>query len=134
MIRRLGLLKATNTLIGDEMKRGISGGEKRRVAIGVQLLSNPSVIFLDEPTSGLDSFQADSVVSTLKMLAEQGTMVISSIHQPRSSIFQRYVCTCMTVYVISVWSEFLKLLSMIHTIVSFKFNNSDHTGLITLYC
>jgi ABC-type multidrug transport system ATPase subunit len=59
------------------------------VAIGVQLLSNPSLIFLDEPTSGLDSFQAESVVATLKALANQGRLVMCSIHQPKSSVFQR---------------------------------------------
>jgi ABC-type multidrug transport system ATPase subunit len=52
VILELGLKECAGTLIGDEWRKGISGGEKRRVSVGVQLLLNPSLIFMDEPTTG----------------------------------------------------------------------------------
>ena len=58
-----------NTMIGNDFKRGISGGEKRRVSIAIELLKNPAVLFLDEPTSGLDSKTALSLMTTLSELA-----------------------------------------------------------------
>lgn len=64
----LGLSKVKNSLVGDVRMRGISGGEKKRLCIGVELMKGSDMIFLDEPTSGLDSFQALSVVSALKNL------------------------------------------------------------------
>ena len=69
------------------MYRGISGGEKKRTNIGVELIKNPSLIFLDEPTSGLDTFQALNVIEGLKILANTGRTIIMSIHQPRSGIY-----------------------------------------------
>ena len=57
IIRDLNLGKCENTIIGSASRRGISGGEKKRVAIGKQMMSNPLCLFIDEPTSNLDSFQ-----------------------------------------------------------------------------
>eukprot|EP00301_Raphidiophrys_heterophryoidea_P000122 c10063_g1_i1.p1 GENE.c10063_g1_i1~~c10063_g1_i1.p1 ORF type:complete len:733 (+),score=201.68 c10063_g1_i1:101-2200(+) len=90
VISELGLNKAQNTIVGNEKQRGVSGGERKRVNIGVELIKNPFVIFLDEPTSGLDSFQAQSVMSAMRALASDGRTVIASIHQPRSSIYQMF--------------------------------------------
>lgn len=87
IIAELGLAKARDTQIGNELSRGVSGGERKRTNIAIEMLSNPSLIFLDEPTSGLDSFQAMNVMSTMADLAHSGRTVISTIHQPRSSIF-----------------------------------------------
>lgn len=87
IIKTLGLVNCANTIVGDSKTRGISGGEKKRLSIGVELLGNPSIIFLDEPTTGLDSFQAESVVATLRELSNAGHTVICSIHQPKSAIF-----------------------------------------------
>ena len=87
IISELGLSKAEDTHIGDARIRGVSGGERKRTNIGVELIQDPSLLFLDEPTSGLDSFQALNVIETLKLLCESGTTVVLSIHQPRSSIF-----------------------------------------------
>ncbi|CAF1454126.1 unnamed protein product [Adineta steineri] len=68
----------------------ISGGQKRRVNIGTELLTNPSVIFLDEPTSGLDSTSAVTLMHVLRELALKGKTIIMSIHQPSSQIFQSF--------------------------------------------
>ncbi|CUS12557.1 unnamed protein product [Tuber aestivum] len=87
VILELGLKECADTRIGDNEHKGCSGGEKRRVSIGVQLLSNPSVLFLDEPTTGLDATSAYQVVRTLKNLARGGRTVITTIHQPRSEIW-----------------------------------------------
>jgi ABC-type multidrug transport system ATPase subunit len=87
VISELGLLGAKDTIIGNAMVRGVSGGERKRVSIGLELLHDPNLVFMDEPTSGLDSFQAANVMNTLKDVATQGRTVICSIHQPRSSIY-----------------------------------------------
>ncbi|RZC51792.1 hypothetical protein C5167_020212 [Papaver somniferum] len=76
VIDELGLRNAANTLIGDEGHRGISGGERRRVSIGVDIIHDPIVLFLDEPTSGLDSSCAFMVVKVLQRIARNGRIVI----------------------------------------------------------
>lgn len=88
IILELGLKECADTRVGDGFKKGgCSGGERRRVSIGVQMLRNPSVLFLDEPTTGLDATSAFHLVKTLKHLANTGRTVITTIHQPRSDIF-----------------------------------------------
>ncbi|VVB05719.1 unnamed protein product [Arabis nemorensis] len=82
LIDQLGIRNAAKTIIGDEGHRGISGGERRRVSIGIDIIHDPIVLFLDEPTSGLDSTSAFMVVKVLKRIAESGSIVIMSIHQP----------------------------------------------------
>ncbi|KAJ3699452.1 hypothetical protein LUZ61_003157 [Rhynchospora tenuis] len=82
LIKQLGLENATNTIIGDEGHRGVSGGERRRVSIGIDIVHDPILLFLDEPTSGLDSTSAFMVVEVLKNIARRGSIVILSIHQP----------------------------------------------------
>ena len=69
------------------MFKGVSGGERKRTSIGVELITDPSLIFLDEPTTGLDSFTAASVMETLNDLAKSGRTIITTIHQPNSDIF-----------------------------------------------
>ncbi|TQV92919.1 ABC transporter [Cordyceps javanica] len=90
VIRELGLKECAETRIGNSQHRGCSGGEKRRVSIGVQLLANPSVLFLDEPTTGLDATSAYQLVRTLKTLAKKGRTIITTIHQPRSEIWNLF--------------------------------------------
>lgn len=87
VILELGLKECAETRVGNSQHRGCSGGEKRRVSIGVQMLANPSVLFLDEPTTGLDATSAFQLVRTLKSLATAGRTVITTIHQPRSEIW-----------------------------------------------
>eukprot|EP01041_Mallomonas_annulata_P000999 gene999-1965_t len=90
VMAELGLAKVADTIIGNDKVRGVSGGERKRAAIATQLIADPAVLFLDEPTSGLDSFQAQSVMECMKSLATAGRLVISVIHQPRSSIFNMF--------------------------------------------
>ena len=82
MIKLLGLESCADTIIGSEMVKGVSGGEKKRTAIGVELITSPDIIFLDEPTSGLDSYAAYNVVQLLQQLAAGGCTVLTTIHQP----------------------------------------------------
>ena len=87
VILELGLKECANTRIGNNIHKGCSGGEKRRTSLGVQLLSNPSVLFLDEVTTGLDATSAFQLIRTLKMLSSKGRTVVVTIHQPRSEIW-----------------------------------------------
>jgi ATP-binding cassette subfamily G (WHITE) protein 2 len=80
VIKDLRLTKCQNTKIGGALVKGISGGERKRTNIGVELITDPQLIFLDEPTTGLDSFTAASVMETLRALAASGRTVISTIH------------------------------------------------------
>ncbi|CAG8529734.1 4190_t:CDS:10, partial [Dentiscutata heterogama] len=91
IIQMLNLSKCSNTRIGDMRIRGISGGEKKRVSIANELLTEPSVILLDEPTSGLDSSLALDLVQTLKELAKkQRKTIIMVVHQPSSQVFELF--------------------------------------------
>ncbi|KAL8617303.1 hypothetical protein ACOMHN_061017 [Nucella lapillus] len=90
VITELGLIEVADTRVGSAEIRGISGGERRRVSIGIQMLVDPSLLFLDEPTSGLDSFTASHLVSTLSQLARNRRTILMSIHQPRSNIFELF--------------------------------------------
>ena len=90
VITELSLSKVANTNIGNELMRGVSGGERKRVSIGTELVTNPSMLFLDEPTSGLDAFNALNVITTLRRLAYNGRTVVTTIHQPRSNIYSQF--------------------------------------------
>lgn len=90
VILKMGLKYCADTLIGGEFTKGISGGEKRRVSICVQLLNDPRILLLDEPTSGLDSFTAASILSVLNSLSQEGRTIICTIHQPRSDLFKQF--------------------------------------------
>ncbi|XP_034632746.1 broad substrate specificity ATP-binding cassette transporter ABCG2-like [Trachemys scripta elegans] len=88
VIQELGLQECADTKIGTEFLRGVSGGEKKRCSIGMELITAPSLIFLDEPTTGLDANTANSIMQLLHQLSRKGRTVIFSIHQPRYSIFR----------------------------------------------
>jgi ABC-type multidrug transport system ATPase subunit len=104
LIHRLGLDKCQNTVIGNDLQKTISGGERKRTSIGVELITDPSVILLEEPTSGLDSFMAKSVCKLLQDLAHnEGKTIIATIHQPPSQAFMYFdrlllMCDGYTVY------------------------------------
>jgi energy-coupling factor transporter ATP-binding protein EcfA2 len=87
LIQSLALGKCADTLIGSKMIAGLSGGEKKRTAVGVELISDPTLLFLDEPTSGLDSYAAFKLTEVLRGLAQSGRTVITTIHQPSSEVF-----------------------------------------------
>eukprot|EP01031_Cornospumella_fuschlensis_P032249 gene32249-39004_t len=105
VILELGLKECANSLIGSNdgvsASRGISGGERRRVSVALQILNRPEVLCADEPTSGLDSFTAITLMECLKRLTEPSaathththpTTVICSIHQPRADIYNLLDC------------------------------------------
>lgn len=86
-IMEMGLQDCSDRLIGNWHLRGISGGEKKRVSIALEILARPRLLFLDEPTSGLDSASAFFITHTLRNIARDSRTVISSIHQPSSEVF-----------------------------------------------
>ncbi|KAK2817733.1 hypothetical protein Q7C36_021666 [Tachysurus vachellii] len=90
VIGELGLQDCADTKIGTEFLRGVSGGERKRCSIGMELMTCPTLLFLDEPTSGLDSNTANSIIALLHRLSRSGTTIIFSIHQPRYSIFRLF--------------------------------------------
>ncbi|XP_022935200.1 ABC transporter G family member 22-like isoform X3 [Cucurbita moschata] len=90
VIYELGLERCQDTMIGGSFVRGVSGGERRRVSIGNEILINPSLLFLDEPTSGLDSTTALKIVQILHEIAEAGKTVVTTIHQPSSRLFHKF--------------------------------------------
>nr|KAJ3418998.1 ATP-binding cassette sub- G member 2 [Polyrhizophydium stewartii] len=91
VIASLGLNGCRDTWIGDELTRGISGGERKRVSIGIELVTDPQILFLDEPTSGLDAFNSLNIISTIKDVAvKQKKIVLMTIHQPRTDIINLF--------------------------------------------
>ncbi|XP_032417811.1 broad substrate specificity ATP-binding cassette transporter ABCG2b isoform X1 [Xiphophorus hellerii] len=90
ILQDLGLVDCANTKIGTEFLRGVSGGERKRCSIGMELITSPSLLFLDEPTTGLDSNTANCIIGLLHKLSRRGKTVIFSIHQPRYSIFKQF--------------------------------------------
>ncbi|CAN4120983.1 unnamed protein product [Withania somnifera] len=86
-IMEMGLGDCADRLVGNWQLRGISGGEKKRLSIALEILVRPRILFLDEPTTGLDSASAFFVVQALKNISCDGRTVISSIHQPSSEVF-----------------------------------------------
>ena len=90
VLLKLGLRDCANSLVGSEMVKGISGGEKRRTTIAIQILTDPQILFLDEPTSGLDAFTASSIVEVLRGLAQEGRTLVLTIHQSRSDLFKHF--------------------------------------------
>ncbi|XP_057481801.1 ABC transporter G family member 21-like [Actinidia eriantha] len=87
VIMELGLTRCRNNIVGGPLFRGVSGGERKRVSIGQEMLVNPSLLLLDEPTSGLDSTTAQRIVATLRGLARGGRTIITTIHQPSSRLY-----------------------------------------------
>ncbi|KAH7512289.1 hypothetical protein FEM48_Zijuj12G0074900 [Ziziphus jujuba var. spinosa] len=90
VIHELGLERCQDTMIGGSFVRGVSGGERKRVSIGNEIIINPSLLFLDEPTSGLDSTTALKTVQMLHDIAEAGKTVVTTIHQPSSRLFHKF--------------------------------------------
>ncbi|KAF2711275.1 ABC transporter-like protein [Pleomassaria siparia CBS 279.74] len=90
LISCIGLSHVQHSLVGDASKPVISGGQRKRVSIGMELAAAPMTIFLDEPTSGLDATGASSIMRLLKAITELGVTTITIIHQPREQIFSGF--------------------------------------------
>ncbi|CAE8673647.1 unnamed protein product [Polarella glacialis] len=86
-IKVLGLEHVAHNLVGSAERRGISGGQKKRVNIGMELAAMPAVIFMDEPTSGLDGAATIQLARCLSELSRSGLTIICVIHQPRWAVF-----------------------------------------------
>ncbi|KAL5017917.1 hypothetical protein ScPMuIL_003639 [Solemya velum] len=90
VINELGLKNCAETRVGTEFIRGVSGGERKRTNIGMELIISPRILFLDEPTTGLDASTANAVMLLLRRLALRGRTVVFSIHQPRFTIYRLF--------------------------------------------
>jgi ABC-type multidrug transport system ATPase subunit len=84
----LGLDEFRHLKVGSPLNKFISGGQRKRLNIGLELMREPSILFIDEPTSGLSSLDSDMVMALLKEQAVKGKLVIANIHQPSSEIFK----------------------------------------------
>ncbi|KAK9815422.1 hypothetical protein WJX72_003407 [[Myrmecia] bisecta] len=89
-VQVLQLDEVRNEVIGDEETRGISGGQRKRVNVGLELVADPSLLFLDEPTSGLDSTSSRMVIAALQQVAHMGVTVAAVIHQPSYQVFHMF--------------------------------------------
>ncbi len=89
-IDSLGLTEAKDLKVGNPLQKTISGGQRKRLNIGLELLREPSVLFVDEPTSGLSSRDSENIMDLLKELSLRGKMVFVVIHQPSSDIFKMF--------------------------------------------
>ncbi|KAI1713968.1 ABC-2 type transporter domain-containing protein [Ditylenchus destructor] len=91
IITELGLFNCKDSIIGlSGVRKGISGGEARRLVFAGELLNNPAILFCDEPTTGLDSFMAESVVNVMAKMCKEGRTIICTIHQPSSIIYRKF--------------------------------------------
>ncbi|KGM92214.1 uncharacterized protein PADG_11752 [Paracoccidioides brasiliensis Pb18] len=91
LLHAFGIQKQAKTLIGTPIRKGISGGQKRRVSVASQLITCPKILFLDEPTSGLDSTASFEVMSFVQKLAKKNNLiVIASVHQPSTATFETF--------------------------------------------
>ncbi|MCW5912327.1 MAG: ATP-binding cassette domain-containing protein [Cyclobacteriaceae bacterium] len=86
----LGLSETKNLKVGSPLRKTISGGQRKRLNIGLELLREPAVLFVDEPTSGLSSRDSENIIDLLKELALKGKLVFAVIHQPSSDIFKMF--------------------------------------------
>ncbi|MBI1835906.1 MAG: ATP-binding cassette domain-containing protein [Flavobacteriia bacterium] len=86
----LGLYDIKDNTVGSVIHNNISGGQRKRLNIALELLRDPLVLFVDEPTSGLSSKDSENVISIFKRLTEQGKIVFIVIHQPSSEIFKHF--------------------------------------------
>ncbi len=90
LLDSLGLLEIKNLRVGDVLNKTISGGQRKRLNIALELIRTPSVLFVDEPTSGLSSLDSENVMDLLKQLSISGKLVFVVIHQPSSDIFKLF--------------------------------------------
>ncbi|TXG49498.1 hypothetical protein EZV62_025373 [Acer yangbiense] len=90
VIDSLGLHTVRDSLVGTVEKRGISGGQRKRVNVGLEMVMEPSLLFLDEPTSGLDSASSQLLLRALRREALEGVNICMVVHQPSYSLFRMF--------------------------------------------
>eukprot|EP00002_Diphylleia_rotans_P008954 TRINITY_DN1895_c0_g1_i4.p1 TRINITY_DN1895_c0_g1~~TRINITY_DN1895_c0_g1_i4.p1 ORF type:complete len:625 (-),score=118.01 TRINITY_DN1895_c0_g1_i4:28-1902(-) len=90
LIKQLDLVNCKDTLVGGDLVRGVSGGEKKRVSVGVELITDPGLLFLDEPTTGLDSSTSMRLISILQKMSRRGRSIACTIHQPDARVFDLF--------------------------------------------
>lgn len=90
MLQTLGLFESKDLKVGSPLEKTISGGQRKRLNIALELIRQPSVLFVDEPTSGLSSRDSENIMDLLKELALKGRLVFVVIHQPSSDIFKLF--------------------------------------------
>ena len=89
-LQDLGLYEARNLKVGSPLEKTISGGQRKRLNIGLELIREPSVLFVDEPTSGLSSRDSENIMDLMKELARKGKLLFVVIHQPSSDIYKMF--------------------------------------------
>ncbi|KAM0888739.1 hypothetical protein ACQ4PT_028158 [Festuca glaucescens] len=99
VIREMGLGDAMDTRIGGRITKGISGGQRKRLTICIEMLTRPRLLFLDEPTSGLDSAASYHVMSHIaRIAAKEGMTVVAAVHQPSGDVFELFHNLCLLAY------------------------------------
>jgi ABC-type multidrug transport system ATPase subunit len=89
-LKALGIEECADVYIGNALIKGISGGQRKRTSVGMELITSPSLVFLDEPTSGLDSYTAFQLIKLLRKIASSNATILCTIHQPSSEVFQLF--------------------------------------------
>ena len=96
LIREMGLADAMDTRIGGRITKGISGGQRNRLSICIEMLTRPRLLFLDEPTSGIDSAASYHVMSHIaRVAARDGMTVVAAVHQPSGDVFELFHGLCL---------------------------------------
>ncbi|KAJ9419245.1 P-loop containing nucleoside triphosphate hydrolase protein [Fusarium oxysporum] len=96
LISSFGLQSQAHTIVGTPIKKGLSGGQKKRLGVASRLVANPKILFLDEPTSGLDSALSLEVITYIKEIGRRNKLlIIASIHQPSSATFHQFDKLCL---------------------------------------
>jgi ABC-type multidrug transport system ATPase subunit len=132
-IRDMGLQDSMDTRIGSCNVKGLSGGQKRRVSLCIEILTRPKLLFLDEPTSGLDSAASFHVMSRITKLARQdGRTVIASIHQPSSEVFELFSNLCLLSNGMTVYFGPVSMAEEV-TIISFTMHTHKNQLYLTFF-
>jgi len=90
ILRQVGLYEKRNMMVGDTMNKKLSGGERKRLNIALELVTDPQIIIMDEPTSGLSSKDSEKLMQFMLTLKRQGKIIISTIHQPNPELFSYF--------------------------------------------
>lgn len=105
VIEALGLQAVRDSLVGTVEKRGISGGQRKRVNVGLEMVMEPSLLILDEPTSGLDSSSSNLLLRALRREALEGVNICMVVHQPRSALIY-FLTTKMLIELVHIQIQF----------------------------